>query len=72
MHSKPNNAVNSDAFSFALLTTNAPVTADIIRLRNLCHMNQDELKAVFDKQATGYEEQQKKLAPVHDGLYFQL
>lgn len=35
-------------------------------------MNQDELKAVFDKQATGYEEQQKKLAPVHDGLYFQL
>lgn len=35
-------------------------------------MNQDELKAVFDKQATVYEEQQKKLAPVHDGLYFQL
>ncbi len=35
-------------------------------------MNQDELKAVFDKQATGYEEQQKKLAPIHDGLYFQL
>jgi tRNA (cmo5U34)-methyltransferase len=35
-------------------------------------MNQDELKTVFDKQATGYEEQQKKLAPVHDGLYFQL
>lgn len=35
-------------------------------------MNQDELKAVFDKQASGYEEQQKKLAPVHDGLYFQL
>lgn len=35
-------------------------------------MNQDELKAVFDKQATGYEQQQKKLAPVHDGLYFQL
>lgn len=35
-------------------------------------MNQDELKAVFDKQASGYEEQQMKLAPVHDGLYFQL
>jgi tRNA (cmo5U34)-methyltransferase len=35
-------------------------------------MNQDELKAVFDKQASGYEEQQKKLAPVHEGLYFQL
>ncbi len=35
-------------------------------------MNQEELNAVFDKQATGYEEQQKKLAPVHDGLYFQL
>ncbi|MGO2243321.1 MAG: class I SAM-dependent methyltransferase [Halomonas sp.] len=35
-------------------------------------MNQDELKAAFDKQASGYEEQQKKLAPVHDGLYFQL
>ena len=35
-------------------------------------MNQDELKSVFDKQASGYEEQQKKLAPVHDGLYFQL
>jgi tRNA (cmo5U34)-methyltransferase len=35
-------------------------------------MNQEELKAVFDKQASGYEEQQKKLAPVHEGLYFQL
>ena len=35
-------------------------------------MNQDELKSVFDKQASGYEQQQKKLAPVHDGLYFQL
>lgn len=35
-------------------------------------MNQEELKAVFDKQAFGYEEQQKKLAPVHEGLYFQL
>lgn len=35
-------------------------------------MNQEELKAVFDKQASGYEEQQRKLAPVHEGLYFQL
>ncbi|NMG72582.1 class I SAM-dependent methyltransferase [Parazoarcus communis] len=35
-------------------------------------MNQEELKAVFDKQADGYEEQQRKLAPIHDGLYFQL
>ncbi|HOI67852.1 MAG TPA: class I SAM-dependent methyltransferase [Thiomonas arsenitoxydans] len=35
-------------------------------------MNQEELKAVFDKQASGYEEQQKKLAPIHEGLYFQL
>lgn len=35
-------------------------------------MNQEELKSVFDKQASGYEEQQKKLAPVHEGLYFQL
>ncbi len=35
-------------------------------------MNQEELKSVFDKQASGYEEQQKKLAPVHNGLYFQL
>lgn len=35
-------------------------------------MNQEELKAVFDKQASAYEEQQKKLAPVHEGLYFQL
>lgn len=35
-------------------------------------MNQDELKAVFDQQASGYEQQQKKLAPIHEGLYFQL
>lgn len=35
-------------------------------------MNQEELKIVFDKQASIYEEQQKKLAPVHEGLYFQL
>lgn len=35
-------------------------------------MNQEELKAVFDKQASSYEQQQKKLAPIHEGLYFQL
>lgn len=35
-------------------------------------MNQDELKAVFDQQASGYEQQQKKLAPIHEGLHFQL
>jgi Methylase involved in ubiquinone/menaquinone biosynthesis len=35
-------------------------------------VNQDELKVVFDKQASGYEQQQKKIAPVHEGLYFQL
>lgn len=35
-------------------------------------MNPEELVAVFDKQASGYEEQQKKLALVHEGLYFQL
>lgn len=35
-------------------------------------MNQDELKALFDQQASGYEQQQRKLAPVHEGLYFQL
>lgn len=35
-------------------------------------MNQEELKDVFNKQAAGYEEQQKKLAPIHEGLYFQL
>jgi tRNA (cmo5U34)-methyltransferase len=27
---------------------------------------------VFNKQAAGYEAQQQKLSPVHDGLYFQL
>lgn len=35
-------------------------------------MNQDELRAVFDQQASGYEQQQQKLAPVHEGLHFQL
>ncbi len=35
-------------------------------------MNQDQLKAVFDQQAPSYEQQQRKLAPVHAGLHFQL
>jgi len=35
-------------------------------------MNQAEIKAIFDKQASSYEEQQKKLAVIHEGLYFQL
>jgi len=35
-------------------------------------MNQQELKALFDKQASVYEVQQRKLAPIHKGLYFQL
>ena len=35
-------------------------------------MNQDELKEAFDQQATGYEERQMKLAPVYEGIYFQL
>jgi hypothetical protein len=33
-------------------------------------MNQEGLNIVFDKQAAGYEAQQQKLSPVHDGLYF--
>jgi len=43
-----------------------------MRPRRLRYINQDELKAVFDQQASGYEKQQMKLAPIHDGLYFQL
>lgn len=35
-------------------------------------MDQAELKAVFDRQAAGYAAQQQKIAPVHEGLYFQL
>lgn len=35
-------------------------------------MDQTELKAVFDRQAAGYAAQQQKIAPVHEGLYFQL
>ena len=35
-------------------------------------MDQAELNAVFDRQAAGYAAQQQKIAPVHEGLYFQL
>lgn len=35
-------------------------------------MNQQELKVVFDNQASNYEQQQEKFAPVRGGLYFQL
>ena len=35
-------------------------------------MNQEELKSLFDKQASVYEERQRNLAPIHEGLYFQL
>lgn len=35
-------------------------------------MNNDELKAVFDQQASGYEKQQEKLSPIRNGLHFLL
>lgn len=35
-------------------------------------MEPEQLKAVFDKLAAGYEQQITKLAPIHAGLYFQL
>ena len=35
-------------------------------------MNQEELNALFNKQASTYETQHTKLAPIHGGLYFQL
>ncbi len=35
-------------------------------------MDKDKLKTVFDLQASGYENQQKKLAPIRDGLHFLL
>lgn len=38
----------------------ARVRFDVIRHRNHHHMNQDALKALLEKQASGYEEQQKK------------
>src|SRR5688572_10214918 len=35
-------------------------------------MRSDELRATFDQQATGYDKQWAKLAPVRDGLHFLL
>ena len=35
-------------------------------------MNNDELKAVFDQQAPGYNKQWARLAPINQGLYFLL
>ncbi|WNO59923.1 class I SAM-dependent methyltransferase [Rheinheimera sp. MMS21-TC3] len=35
-------------------------------------MDPKQLKAVFDKLASSYEVQLNKLAPIHQGLYFQL
>jgi tRNA (cmo5U34)-methyltransferase len=36
------------------------------------HMQPEELRAAFDQQATGYDQQWTKLAPIRDGLYFLL
>ncbi len=35
-------------------------------------MRSDELKAVFDQQASGYDQQWAKMAPIRDGLYYLL
>lgn len=35
-------------------------------------MENEELRAVFDRQAAGYDEQQVKMAPILDALYFVL
>lgn len=35
-------------------------------------MNKDEIKAVFEQQASNYDEQWKKTAPIRDGLLFLL
>ena len=35
-------------------------------------MRSDELEATFDQQASGYDKQWAKLAPIRDGLYFLL
>lgn len=32
-------------------------------------MREDELRAAFDRQAAGYDEQWDKMAPIRDGLY---
>jgi len=35
-------------------------------------VNNDELKAVFDQQASGYDQQWARMAPISDGLHFLL
>lgn len=35
-------------------------------------MRSEELKAVFDQQASGYDQQWAKTAPIRDGLHFLL
>lgn len=35
-------------------------------------MHRDEIKTIFDQQASGYERQQEKLAPIREGLHFLL
>jgi tRNA (cmo5U34)-methyltransferase len=35
-------------------------------------MRRDELKALFDQQAAGYDKQWEKTAPIRDGLHFLL
>ena len=35
-------------------------------------MRQDEIKAIFDQQAAGYDTQWARTAPIRDGLYFML
>lgn len=35
-------------------------------------MRQEELRATFDRQASGYDEQSAKMAPIRDGLHFLL
>ncbi|GAB3672209.1 class I SAM-dependent methyltransferase [Salinisphaera aquimarina] len=35
-------------------------------------MHQDEIKAVFDQQAAGYDKQWAKMAPIRNGLHFLL
>jgi tRNA (cmo5U34)-methyltransferase len=35
-------------------------------------MRTEELRAVFDRQAAGYDERWARMSPVRDGLYFLL
>jgi tRNA (cmo5U34)-methyltransferase len=35
-------------------------------------VNNDELKAIFDQHASGYDKQWIRMAPIHNGLYFLL